>query len=347
MDRITFAICLLFSLSFCPTVVAGLIDTVLIGNPGNAGRPVTPEESNDDRWYKFGVFGSVSREYRIGTTEVTNDQYVTFLSAIASTDPRSLFNTSMQSDPRGGIQRTGTNGNYSYSSKPFMGNKPVNFVSIWDAMRFTNWLHNDMPSGSQNLTSTEDGAYFLNGVTFLPLADRNVTRKAGAKWFLPSDDEWFKAAYQKNDGITGNYYEYPTATDDVPIPATADAQGNVSNPGSNVVNYLMAADWNGLNGNVTTVGSTQSPSAYGTFDQAGNVDEMTETMIFCVPEGCPEGPAVPGESYTIAPIVRGGTWRDTNDFQIVGVENGNRDIVGFGNGHAVIGFRFQHRHFCG
>ncbi|MHC5110450.1 MAG: hypothetical protein ACYTHJ_11290, partial [Planctomycetota bacterium] len=31
-----------------------------------------------------------------------------------------------------------------------MGNKPVNFVSFFDAMRFVNWLHNGQPSGAQD-----------------------------------------------------------------------------------------------------------------------------------------------------------------------------------------------------
>jgi len=343
-NRNVFVACLLLLTSITSqTIAAPFIDTVLIGNPGNAGRPVTPEMTNDTRWFKFGVFGSVAESYRIGTTEVTNDQYVTFLNAIASTDPHSLFNTSMESDPRGGIQRTGTNGNYSYSSKTLFGNKPVNYVSFWDTLRFSNWLHNDMPSGAQDDSSTEDGAYVLGGVTNPPSPVRDVaaTRKPGAKWFLPSDDEWFKAAYHKNDGITGNYYEYPTAANDVPTIATANANGDVSNPGSNVVNYRLGAGWNGLTGNLTTVGSTESPSAYGTFDQAGNLDEWNETVITCLSNasgGCNAGPGTEDDFSQVA-IIRGGTWRDANDFHIVGIMNSSRDVGGPNGSRNIIGFR--------
>lgn len=51
--------------------------------------------------------------------------------------------------------------------------------------------------------------------------------------------------------------------------------GDISNPGANVANYGNGADWNGLVGNVTTVGSAGplSYSFYGTADQAGNVFE--------------------------------------------------------------------------
>ena len=35
-------------------------------------------------------------------------------------------------------------------------------------------------------------------------------------WVIPTEDEWYKAAYHKNDGDTGNYFDYPTSSDTVP-----------------------------------------------------------------------------------------------------------------------------------
>jgi hypothetical protein len=57
--------------------------------------------------------------------------------------------------------------------------------------------------------------------------------------------------------------------------------GDISNPGANVANFFEAADWNGQDGNVTTVGSAGNSSAspYGTFDQGGNVHERNETVF--------------------------------------------------------------------
>ena len=77
------------------------------------------------------------------------------------------------------------------------------------------------------------------------------------------------------------YWLYPTASDGVPTVATANATGDISNPGANVVNYAFGADWNGQNGNVTTVGSAGalSDSFYGTSDQGGNVWKWNETVI--------------------------------------------------------------------
>jgi sulfatase modifying factor 1 len=45
-------------------------------------------------------------------------------------------------------------GSYAYATKPDMADKPVVFVSYFDAMRFTNWMHNGQGSGG-----TETGAY--------------------------------------------------------------------------------------------------------------------------------------------------------------------------------------------
>ena len=60
--------------------------------------------------------------------------------------------------------------------------------------------------------------------------------------------------------------------------AAANANGDISNPGTNVANYNRGADWNGLDGNLTTVGSAGplSQTFYGTWDQAGNVFEWSE-----------------------------------------------------------------------
>ncbi len=66
-----------------------------------------------------------------------------------------------------------------------------------------------------------------------------------------------------------------------PTIATANSVGDISNPGTNVVNYQLGADWNGRNGNLTTVGSAGplSESFYGTCDQGGNVAEWNETPL--------------------------------------------------------------------
>jgi formylglycine-generating enzyme required for sulfatase activity len=246
----------------CPLAASAVtIDTVPVGNAGNSADPTTG-------------LGSVDHDYRIAATEVTNGQYVEFLNAKAKTDTYFLYNLNMDVSARSGIQRSGSNGNFTYFLKPNMGDKPVNFVSWYSAIRFSNWLHNGQGTGD-----TETGAYTLNGVLF----PSNVTRNAGATWFLPSEDEWYKAAYHQpaaQGGDSDDYWAYPTRSNSVPTMAAANIVGDISNPGANVANYGFGADWNSLNGNYTTVGSAgpMSASFYGTSDQGGNAVEWNETV---------------------------------------------------------------------
>ena len=110
---------------------AQFIETVVVGNPGNQAKEVSTETGlTDPRFFKNGNFGSVPYAYRIGVTEVTNAQYVTFLNAVAVEDTFSLYNSQMTSDPRGGIIRSGTSGNYQYSTKESLADKPVSYTHL-------------------------------------------------------------------------------------------------------------------------------------------------------------------------------------------------------------------------
>ena len=113
------------------------IDTMPVGNPGNAGEL---SGAGAGGYGPDAILGAVAYAYRIGTTEVTNAQYATFLNAKAASDPLALYNTSMGSDARGGITRSGVSGSFTYAAKTNMGNKPVNYVSWYDSIRFANWL---------------------------------------------------------------------------------------------------------------------------------------------------------------------------------------------------------------
>ena len=261
----------------------GFMEMVPVGNPGNAPDPEDGDRLTD------GVqnFGAVGYEYKIGKYEVTNAQYAAFLNAIAATDSHDLYHTSMGSDVRGGITRSGASGSYTYAVKANMGNKPVNYVRWYDAVRFCNWLHNGQPRGLQDGSTTEGGAYTLTGATSIgagtdPTHGANG-RNAGARFWLPSENEWYKAAYHQpalQGGDADNYWLYPTRSNTAPTIATADATGNINNDTGNIANYFRGADWNGQDGNVTTVGSggPGNASYYGAFDMGGNVSEWTERI---------------------------------------------------------------------
>ena len=183
------------------------IDTVPVGNTGNANDPATGN-----------LYGGVTHAYRIDKHEVTVGQYAAFLNAVAKTDTHALYNTLMATRVNiAGIARSGASGSFSYSPIG-SANRPVTYVSWGDAARFANWLHNGQPTGAQDAGTTEAGAYTLNGAT-TDAALGAVSRNANAQWFLPSDSEWYKAAYHQpmaQGGDSDDYWSYPMRSNSVP-----------------------------------------------------------------------------------------------------------------------------------
>ena len=245
-----------------PAARAVDMEWVAVGDEGNTG-----DISVDGGGYPGGL-GNVIYGYSIGRHEVTNDQYAEFLNAVdpQGANPNGIYNSNMGGDARGGITFTAGNpGGSKYTVKTNMGNKPVNYVSWYDALRFANWMHNGKGVGS-----TEDGAYLMS-------EGAAVVRKTGALVFLPTADEWHKAAYYKGGGTNAGYWEYATQSNAVPAAVTADASGNGSaGPSGNSANWKQAADWNAQNGNVTSVGTNGGAGNYGTYDQNGNVLEWQQ-----------------------------------------------------------------------
>jgi formylglycine-generating enzyme required for sulfatase activity len=205
------------------------IDWVTVGNAGN---------SADTTGY-----GAVGYSYQIGKYEVTNAQYGAFLNATAATDTYALYNASMSSY---GITQSGSSGSYTYSVTGALANRPVVYVSWFDAARFANWMMNGQGSGS-----TETGAYTLNGAT-----SGIITANIGAQVYIPSENEWYKAAYYS--AANTSYSLYPNGQNTI---TTADA------------------NYNNSVGSITNVGTYSSdPSSYGTFDQGGNVWEWNDAV---------------------------------------------------------------------
>lgn len=167
--------------------------------------------------------GSVSYIYSINKYSVTNNEYVEFLNSVATTDIYGLYNIFM-SNVRGGIERSGTDGSYVYTTKINYGNKPVCLVSWFDCARYCNWLHNGKPSGSQNNSTTEDGAYTLDG----RITGDALVKNSGAKYHMPTEDEWYKAAYytSNKNGSGPGYWTYATQSDDMPLRVTASLVGD-------------------------------------------------------------------------------------------------------------------------
>ena len=250
-----------------------VVETVTVANPGNAG-----EFSGEaaDGYGPQRICGAVGYVYNIGKFEVTAGQYTEFLNAVAAEDPYWLYHPHMWTSDFGcKIERTGSSGSYTYDVAPESANRPVHFVSWGDAARFCNWLHNGQPTGIQDLNTTEDGSYYLNGAFSDPEL-MGIVRKPGATWVIPSEDEWYKAAYHYNDGATGNYYDYPMSVNSPPGNDLIEPDpGNNANFRIPPLDYTIGSPhWR------TEVGEFEnSESPYDTYDQGGNVTEWNETVI--------------------------------------------------------------------
>jgi formylglycine-generating enzyme required for sulfatase activity len=282
------ALCLI--LAVCAAAQAVTIDWVTVGNAPNAA---------DTRYDYPPGYGAAANPYRISRYETTAGQYTEFLNAVAATDTYALYNTSMWSSTYGcKIQRSNSPGSYTYSVAADRADRPVNNVSLWDAARFANWMHN-----GQGSADTESGAYINvgNQATFARLAD--------ALFFIATENEWYKAAYyDPNKGGPGvpGYWTYPTMSDTAPSNQLIDPD-----PGNNATfydsGYTIDSPYY-----TTVVGAHEnSASAYGTFDQGGNLWEWNEAVLYTTSRGIrggswygSAGPLSASSRYYIRSVVR-------------------------------------------
>jgi sulfatase modifying factor 1 len=285
------------------------VDWVTIGNPRNSA------DSNGR--------GSVRYIYSISRDEITISQYTEFLNAVASLDdPYFLYTTSFSFVPNGvqgllttGINRSGGPGDYRYKELG-SGNRPISFITWFRAARYCNWVHNGCKVGPDAAATTEDGAYTLNGAKY-----GIIVRNSDAKVWIPSPDEWYKAARfdpTLNDGV-GGYWKYPTRSNSV-------SSNLFSVPGA--ANFNMgiglAQNSNGLSSLLSECGAygTDSQSYYGINDMAGNVAEWIDLVDAT---GTRRG--VAGGSWWSSPS---GGWVEANpDFISENSETGFR-IAGLG-----------------
>jgi formylglycine-generating enzyme len=244
-----------------------------VGDPGNVVDTMVMNDGTTG-------YGSVPYVYQIGKYDVTVGQYCQFLNAVAKTDTYGLYNTKMVADMRTiKIIRSGSSGNFSYAitgGYNQAANCPIFDVSWGDAARFCNWLHNGQPTGAQGSGTTETGAYTLNGaVTDSDLMA--VNRNSGAKYFIPSEDEWYKAAYYKGGGAVAGYWLYPTRSDNAPINTLPDT-GNHANfwdyYGTGNGTFTDPTNYS------TPVGAfSASPGPYETYDMGGDIFQWNEAAF--------------------------------------------------------------------
>ncbi len=204
------------------------IEFVQIGNPGNIA---------DTQGYP-NPSGSVSYIYNIGKYEISRD-IITKASNIGN-----LTIDLEDMTPYGG-------------NEP---NRPATGISWNEAARFVNWLNISKgfsPSYKFLTTSTSENLSLWNP-SEAGYDPQNPFRNKGARYFLPSSDEWYKAAFF--NPTLNSYNKFPMRDGSTPAAVTSGNTGAVYN------NSTGPAD-------ITNAGGL---SNYGTMAQAGNVFEIIE-----------------------------------------------------------------------
>ena len=284
-------------------------DMVTVGNPGNAND--TGGTNN----------GAVNYSYQIGKYDVTIGQYTAFLNAADpnGTNPNDIYNSSMATNLNiAGISYTaGANAGAKYAVINNGGNssiRPITYVSWFDAARFANWMTNGQGSGS-----TEDGAYTLNGAT----TGNAVAANLGAAFRLPTENEWYKAAYYSPtlNGGAGGYYAYATQSNTPPANQIGSDANQANYRPGRVYSVTRSSSYDSNQNYLTDVGAfSGSGSFYGTFDQSGNVYQWDDL----------DGTA--GSSRGLP----GGNWGDTSPS---GLSSSSSNSTDPSNENDIIGFR--------
>ncbi|MFG0305096.1 MAG: SUMF1/EgtB/PvdO family nonheme iron enzyme [Phycisphaerales bacterium JB040] len=242
-------------------------DFVTIGDPGN--RATTDAELS---FLTQGLrLGAVSYEYRMATTEVTVGQWHEFVQAYAP-----IYDDRVQQGFLGfeftGPQIYGT-GSGAFIREGYSENRAAR-VSWEYAARYCNWLHNGKVNEAW---AFENGAYDTSSFTQNSDGTWNhqAARNPDAKFWMPTIDEWVKAAHwdpEKNDG-EGGYWAYPTSSDSLSIGNLLPNDGGSRNAGDEPQFPLDVGSF------------TSITSPWGLLDMAGGEQEMTESSTGGVLQG--------------------------------------------------------------
>ena len=318
-------------------------EMVPVGDPGNAPDPATG-------------LGAVQEPYQTSKYVITRLQWATFLSAVHVikgnlADQRGLYREDLfeemgleaqekqnnSSQPRlcsltGLVHQAsleqgevkieerkvtlffphewGTPKGRYYASLPMTG------LSINNCKRYINWLHHGSPFledlSETSLAVTETGAYdFTHG--------KNGELMEGARYFLPSLDQWYKAAYYKGGSTTAGYWSYPTQGDQLPRQTPGFELWNKDAPKTGANYAEIGSGWAHLKFYyvqeitnqplITPVGTFQnSPGVYGTYDMGGNVRQWTSDFVLV--QDLLSAVVLKRQLFFVAP---GGSYDETSD----------------------------------
>ena len=221
-----------------------------VGRRYKNGNPEIELEINTNR------LGSVDYDYLIQKYPTTVEEYCEFLNAIAAEDTYGVFAQAYISGKDPVIERIEASAYRPIKSK---ARKPISRASWYDAARFVNWLCNGKPLGKQNKNTTEDGAYTLSGIV-RPQNNTNIKRNIinpntglPPTYWLPSENEWHKAAYYKGGSTDAGYWTFATQSDISPLSCTQDVfdNGSAASPVSHHEHDIR--DIKNFDGKTTTI----------------------------------------------------------------------------------------------
>jgi hypothetical protein len=183
-----------------------------VGNPAFTGGP--PKNPVIGR-------GSVGYEYRISRLQITSGQWLEFINTFAPQSPNPYF---FLAPINSGITQSLDGPPGTWELRQGVENAamvPVQGITWRDAAMYCNWLHNGK---SSDWSAIMDGAYdastFTNNPNGPGFSDQ-LTRSPGAKFWIPSLDEWVKAVhYDPNHGGpgVGGWWLYPNSSDNPLVP---------------------------------------------------------------------------------------------------------------------------------
>ena len=155
---------------------------------------------------------------------------------------------------------------YRYAVVAGCENLPVNYVGWAAATRFCNWLDNGRPASGAEERKHDRARGIPARRRHRAGGPANQQAEPSRKYWIPTEHEWYKAAYYKGGVANAGYWTYATRSNTKPSPV-------LSATGTNNANYQGADPARGL----SPVGLlAASPGPYGTFDQAGNVWQWTD-----------------------------------------------------------------------
>jgi formylglycine-generating enzyme len=254
---------------------AFIIDFVTIGNPANGADATIPRPNS-------GAYGDqpggVAYTYRIATTEV----------------------------PEVWIAKAANLGLTNVAAGAWGSLQPAANLTWYECAAFVNWLNTSTGHHpAYQLTLGNSGLTLWSSAVAWQAGGENLYRHKNAYYFIPSEDEWYKAAYHKNDGVTANYWQYATGSNNTP--------DGIGFSGDTAFDAVFRDLFNqGHPNEVTNVGVA---SPYGTFGQNGNVFEWQETALDGVNDSPSESRGVRGGewSYSAAAMSAGDLSSNTPD----------------------------------